>query len=161
MIYQWRYWLDFWLFPPIVTVLIIVNMRSLGWVANFIGGACLWTFVEYWTHRSVLHRWFWHGTHENHHLKPEDFVENIWWYTPLLFGILWIILPLSWWVGFAAGYIWFMLMHHWLHHRPLHPEMWLYNYAKWHGLHHKFGNCNYGITTNVWDRLFRTSLVKF
>lgn len=154
---RWRYWIDFWIFPPAVAVTIACDARSPVWVAVFIFGFCLWTFAEYWTHRIILHGWFWHGTHERHHLEPAEFVEDIWWYTPILFSILWIALPTALWAGFAAGYVWFLTMHHWLHHRPLRPGTWIYRYATWHGRHHKFSDRNYGITTSVWDRAFRTS----
>ena len=154
---KWRYWLDFWAFPLAVALTVLLDARSLMWIVVFIFGFCFWTFAEYWTHRSVLHKWLWHGTHEHHHLEPAEFVESIWWYTPVLFTVLWFIFPIALWGGFAAGYVWFLTMHHWLHHRSLTPGTWIYRYAIWHGRHHKFNNCNYGITTSIWDYIFRSS----
>lgn len=154
---RWRYWADFFMFPAAVVLTAAATARSLYWLAIAAIGFLLWTFVEYWVHRGVLHRWFWHGTHERHHLEPEEFVENIWWYTPALFVVLWFVFPPSLWAGFAAGYVWFLTMHHRLHHVRLWPGSRLYSRAKWHGLHHKYANCNYGITTSVWDVVFRTS----
>ena len=120
-------------------------------------GFCAWTFAEYWVHRSLLHRFFWHGVHENHHLHPSEYVTSIWWYTPLLFTVLFFIVPTSFFAGAAAGLVWFMLMHHWLHHIDLREHTWLHRYAIWHNRHHKFNDCNYGITTPVWDWAFGTS----
>ena len=153
----WRYWLDFYMFPPIIVGAVIYDCRSWQWAALAVLGFVFWTFNEYWVHRSVLHRWLWHGTHERHHDHPEEFVENIWWYTPLLFFLIFWVLPLSLYTGFAAGYVWFLTMHFWLPHTPLRPGTWIYRFALWHGLHHKFTTCNYGITTNIWDKVFRTS----
>lgn len=153
----WRYWLDFFLFPIVCVAAIAADCRSLGWVAFFALGFCSWTFVEYWVHRSLLHRWFWHGVHETHHNHPSDYVVAIWWYAPLLFAALYFLIPVSVFAGFACGYVWFQIMHHWLHHIDLAPHAWLHRYSIWHNRHHKLADCNYGITTPVWDWVFGTS----
>jgi sterol desaturase/sphingolipid hydroxylase (fatty acid hydroxylase superfamily) len=156
MFTHWRYWLDFFIFPTAVVAAVAYDARSIGWFALMVFGLVLWTFAEYWIHRSVLHRWLWHGTHERHHAEPHEFVEAIWWYAPLLFGILIMMWPYNLWAGFALGYILFMAQHHRLHHSPLKPDTSLYEAAKQHGLHHRHTVCNFGITTHVWDRIFRT-----
>lgn len=154
---MWRYWVDFYIFPPLAVGLAVYDCRSSLWVLMCITGFALWTFAEYWVHRSLLHRWFWHGTHERHHDHPSEFVTNIWWYTPILFFVAFFVMPISLYVGFSLGYIWFLTMHHWLHHIELKGRTWLHSYAIWHNRHHKLTDCNYGITTPVWDILFRTS----
>lgn len=154
----WRYYIDFVVFPPLVAWAAWEAFRDPLQTLLLFAGMILWTFNEYWVHRSVLHRYFWHGTHERHHNEPEEFVETIWWYTPVLGIVSYPLLPLGLWAGFWAGYVWFLCMHHMLHHRALTPGTWLYQYARWHGLHHKFGDCNYGITMNWWDRVFGTSV---
>ncbi len=116
-----------------------------------------WTFVEYWTHRTLLHRFFWHGIHERHHQKPNEYVVFPIWHVPLFFAACFLIMPTAFYCGFVAGYFWFQLMRPGcvrvdLNHRPR-----LHRYAVWHNRHHKLNDCNYGITTPMWDWLFRTS----
>jgi sterol desaturase/sphingolipid hydroxylase (fatty acid hydroxylase superfamily) len=154
---MWRYWTDFVLAPLALIAVIAVDARSLGFVALFAIGVIAWTFAEYWVHRTALHRWFWHGVHEDHHLRPADYVTAIWWYTPLLFAALFILLPAGLFAGFLAGYVAFLAIHHALHHVDLRERTWLHRYAIWHGRHHKLSDCNYGITVPVWDVLFGTS----
>lgn len=161
---RWRYWLDFFWLPPTIVLVLAIDARSTMWGAMFVFGLILWTLAEYWTHRTLLHVFFWHGTHERHHLHPSDYVETIWWYTPPFFLAALIA---SWFLknynclglftGFAAGYLWFLVMHHLLHHIDLREHTWLHRYAIWHNRHHKLSNCNYGITNPFWDWVFRTS----
>lgn len=162
--HRWRYWLDFFWPPPLIASLIALDARTWLWAAAFVLGFMLWTFAEYWTHRTLLHVFFWHGTHERHHLRPAEYVETIWWYTPPFFAAVLIVawlardyMAVGIYAGFAAGYMWFLTMHHWLHHIDLKERTWLHRYAIWHNRHHKFSDCNYGITTPMWDIMFRTS----
>lgn len=154
---HWKYWLDYLIFPPAIVAATFHSADSALWLLTAGLGFCLWTFIEYWVHRTLLHGFLWYGTHERHHRHPDEFVEAFVLYTPALFIVLWFLFPTSIWVGFAAGYVWFITMHHWLHHSPLRSGTWIYGYAKWHGRHHKLTKCNYGITTSVWDRVFSTS----
>lgn len=159
---DWRYYLDFFLYPPIVALIAALDMRSAAWLLWFVGGFVFWTFVEYWVHRALLHRIFWHVTHERHHKNPQEFVVFPIWQLPLFFlavgaGAYAIgLIPV--YAGFLAGYVWFLTMHHWLHHIDLdNQRAWLQRYAIWHNRHHKLNDRNYGITTPLWDVLFRTS----
>lgn len=136
------------------------------WVAAFTFGFLLWTFVEYWVHRSILHGFYWHGTHERHHNHPTEHVLFPIWYVPGLFAMFFIfawVLSFAWsfafaaYGGFALGYVWFTIMHHLLHHVDLEPHTWLHQYAIWHNRHHKLNDRNFGITTNLWDIVFGTS----
>jgi 4-hydroxysphinganine ceramide fatty acyl 2-hydroxylase len=159
----WRYRADWLIYPLVIAAFLFLMPIDMNWLWLVPAGFVWWTFVEYWVHRSLLHRWFWHGTHENHHKKPKEHVIFPVWYLPSIFLVLWLFhrLILGDWVwgfytGFLLGWCWFMTMHHWLHHQE---DMWpwLQRYAIWHNRHHKLNNCNYGITTPHWDKLFRTS----
>lgn len=155
----WRYWFDFWFFPATATLIAAIYCRSAAWIGGVTAGFALWTFVEYWVHRSLLHVYFWEGTHEEHHLRPREYVTFPLWYLPGFFAIAFAVMPTWLLCGFMLGYCWFITMHHWLHHIDLiRSPRWLQNYAIWHNRHHKATRCNYGITTPVWDRVFRTSL---
>lgn len=162
----WRYYIDWFAYPAIVLTIAVFTLDSWQWLLWSLAGAIFWTFVEYWTHRSILHRWFWHGTHENHHKSPAEFVVFPLWYLPAIFvaifAVFWLALPgrILWpfYAGFLVGYCWFLTVHHTLHHVELYgAPAWLQRYAIWHNRHHKLTDRNYGITTPMWDWLFRTS----
>lgn len=157
----WRYWFELALYPAVFLVAMLLTWTGPGWLLWAAAGAFGWTFVEYWVHRSVLHGFFWHGTHERHHLNPHEYISFPLWYTPLGFaaalaGSLLVGLPVAAWAGFVLGYVWFMSLHHLLHHVELVEGTWLQRYATWHDKHHDGQPVNYGITTNVWDRVFGT-----
>jgi len=143
------YWADFVIFP-LVAALCAWKLTLAGWLLFPLGFA-LFTFAEYWTHRELLHRWFYHGTHEQHHKEPEGYVTFAWWVLPLSFFMLWLALPLGLFAGLTAGYCWFIFWHHVLHHTD-----WAPRYAHWHLVHHRAARWNFGITTPLWDRLFGT-----
>lgn len=148
------YYADFFIFPPVALAIAAYDARSLSWLALFILGTALFTLVEYWTHRTILHRFYWHGTHERHHKQPSEHVVFPFWYTPAIFYGFFVVMPLPVFAGFVTGYVWFMALHHALHHWSLRGMTWLHGYAIWHNQHHLEPDCNYGITTNIWDRLF-------
>lgn len=154
---RWRYWITPAIAGPLTLGLGIATCRSLDWAGRWLLGFALWTLAEYWTHRLVLHWVYWFGVHERHHTNPEEFVEALWWGELAFFAAMLAVMPAGLFVGFMSGYLLFVAMHHWMHHRPLKPGTLMYRYARWHGLHHKFGNCNYGITQPFWDYVFLTA----
>lgn len=118
-------------------------------------GCIFFTFAEYWVHRTLLHRFFYHGTHEDHHLRPSDYV--VLWYTPLIFAGFYLVMPISVFAGFMLGYLWFIGWHHILHHVDLsEASRWVRRYAAWHDVHHKAVKFNFGITHPLWDVIFGT-----
>lgn len=153
---MWRNYLD-WVLAP-ATALIVAAFTYNGplWLAWAAFGAVLFTFVEYWTHRILLHRWFWHGTHERHHTHPQEFSIFPVWYTPAIFAGFFVVLPAPIFAGFIVGYCWFLVWHHALHQWQLDRHLWVRRYADWHNQHHHGLPCNYGITTTLWDVVFRT-----
>jgi sterol desaturase/sphingolipid hydroxylase (fatty acid hydroxylase superfamily) len=150
------YWLDFILYPVIALGLAAMFCRSWDWVGWAAFGAVFFTFAEYWVHRSLLHRWFYHGTHERHHKEPEEFVVFPLWYVPSIFFCFSLVMPPAVFAGFCLGYTWFVVWHHMLHHWDLAKRPLTRRYAAWHDLHHKFIRCNFGITHPLWDVVFGT-----
>ena len=60
--------------------------------------------------------------------------------------------------GLMLGYIWYVGVHHALHHWCIHPGSYLYPWKRRHALHHYARQpCNFGVTTHFWDRLFGTA----
>ncbi len=147
------YYLDFVLYPAIALGVAAFTCRSIGWLALAAAGFLIFTLAEYWTHRVVLHRWFYHETHQQHHVRPRDFVvfPVIW--IPTAFWVLFVFFPVPLICGFALGWWWFCLAHHAMHHwnTPLARAI-----SRWHDLHHRFTRCNFGITHPLWDVVFGT-----
>ena len=84
----------------------------------------------------------------------------------------WIVVgalfPLWWGTGFdfasgitaglMLGYIWYVGLHHLLHHWRIRPGSYLYHWKRRHALHHYARRpCNFGVTTQFWDRVFGTA----
>jgi len=153
-----RYYLDF-LIPPVAAVAVALGDAarwSASWVALAVFGLVLFTFLEYWTHRVILHRIMWHSTHQRHHAHPSEYVVFPWWYLPGIFLAFWVVLPAPVFSGFMAGATWFYVWHHAIHHWDLAGHPWVQEYERWHEMHHADLPVNYGITHPGWDLVFGT-----
>lgn len=150
------YYLDFVAYPAISAALAALFCRSWAWVGEALAGFVLFTFVEYWTHRVLLHRFFYHGAHERHHTHPDEFVVFPIWYVPAIFAAFALVLPVAIFAGFCLGYTWFVIFHHMLHHWQLERHPLIRAYANWHAVHHAGKPFNYGITHPGFDFLFGT-----
>lgn len=148
----------------------------LVWV---LGGAALWSLLEYLLHRFVLHglRPFseWHA---QHHARPRALIG-----TPILMSFsLFLVLGTlpAWWLlgtwpalaitlGLLASYLAYGLIHHATHHsssRWLQRSHWMRQRTVWHAKHHaayhegRLGTpgvpCHFGVCTSVWDSVFDT-----
>ena len=122
---------------------------------QFLVGVLLFTFLEYWTHRIVLHRIMWHSTHQRHHTHPQEYVALPWWYYWGGGLASFILFPFVVWLGFLVGAIWFFTWHWAIHHAVNKPQ-WVKTYERWHDLHHADLPVNYGITHPLWDMVFGT-----
>lgn len=140
--------------------------EALPILAAAILGFVSWTLLEYVLHRFVLHHLppfkQWHG---DHHLNPTAAVG-----TPTMFSLsliaLIIFLPavyLEGWQlggGFAMGLLVGYSIYTWVHHGEHHwhgHNKWFRKLKRAHAIHHYAHNdCNYGVTTSFWDRLFGT-----
>jgi len=166
--YQLAYVIDF--ITPIV-VLLLGLRGALPWpaaVAAVAGGILAFTFVEY-----AMHRWYFHGPtefadglHRGHHRHPKSPTAIpclssaaapvlFWWPLSRLLGDTqaWFFLS-----GLLGGYFYYSLLHHLQHRIRTHalPLRILRRMWAAHGIHHARGNVNYGVTTALWDRIFRT-----
>ena len=101
----------------------------------FLTGLGVWSFLEYATHRFLLH-----GPllrlHLHHHQRPRD--DKFDWKPSLIAGVL-------------AGYVVYSYVHSRLHHGTR-----LGNLRKLHVRHHQHPDRNFGVTTLLWDRVFGT-----
>lgn len=135
------------------------------WTASIAGGLLLWTLMEY-----VLHKWLYHEVaspirdgHTIHHDEPLALLGVPWWFTAVVivavfYGLtLFLSVPVTGVVMSATwlGYIGYCAMHHFLHHARW-ENAWFVNMRRHHLLHHAKDNVNWGITTDLWDRVFGT-----
>jgi sterol desaturase/sphingolipid hydroxylase (fatty acid hydroxylase superfamily) len=138
------------------------------WLVFALLGAAGWTLVEY-----LLHRWLYHHVsffreaHAAHHAEPNAHIG-----APPVIGILLIfgifyaplatVYPIAasgLTTGVLGGYVAYMLVHHAAHYWTVRPGSWLYHARRHHALHHYHSqDCNFGITTAMWDRVFGTAV---
>jgi sterol desaturase/sphingolipid hydroxylase (fatty acid hydroxylase superfamily) len=134
-------------------------------------GVAAWTLLEYLVHRIVFHRYASVGQrlHQLHHEHPNDpDSERSSLSTPLIaFPIGYLLIRLAGveagsaiFAGLLLGYLAFIVVHHAVHRCAIEPNSWLYSAKMRHLAHHRFENCNYGVTTIFWDVVFRTSASK-
>ena len=145
---------------------------------GYVLGMFLWTFLEYTVHRFLFHMppttpltekisFLFHGVH---HVQPAYKTRLV--MPPvvsiplgiivaLLYSALTSVLGISQWLwpllaGTMTGYLIYDLIHYATHHWPL---RWGYlKYLKrYHMKHHyKVDDAYYGITSPIWDYVFRT-----
>lgn len=132
-------------------------------------GLFAFSFIEYFFHRWMFHTrvpLFEQG-HRTHHEQPLGY-DSLPFFLPavvllVLAGLFVLIMP----TGFALlmagaitfGYITYGLSHFIIHHvRFKHP--WLRRWAGAHHIHHYHPDCNFGLTTPLWDVLLGTRYVR-
>lgn len=140
--------------------------HALATVVAALLGFAGWTLLEYVLHRFVLHRFepfkSWHG---EHHVDPTATVGTPTFISLLLIALV-IFLPailLAGWQlggGFSVGVLIGYSIYTWLHHGEHHwrsQNAWFRKLKRAHAIHHYGHNdCNYGVVTLFWDRLFGT-----
>lgn len=125
---------------------------------SFVLGFVLWSFLEYWIHRIILHRlrpeW-----HLGHHDNPSDDSQGLpYWITnttaALILGVG-AFTNFLFCLGFVVSFYLYQLIHYWCHHKAP-TGFWLRHLRKIHGRHHQFDDKNFGVVTPLWDFVFRT-----
>jgi sterol desaturase/sphingolipid hydroxylase (fatty acid hydroxylase superfamily) len=145
----------------------VSQLSAMGWVASIAGGLFLWTLSEYF-----LHKWLYHDIgspirdgHTMHHDEPHALLGVPWYLTLVVivgvyYGLARFMNPAATGVVMASlwlGYIGYCAMHHLIHHSRM-TNAWFMNLRRHHLLHHAKNNVNWGITTDFWDKVFRTKV---
>lgn len=169
------YYADFVVYPAIILVLATVelwhpeSMAQLKWLIACVAGIASWTLAEYFIHRFVFHCVpIFARMHDAHHSSPSALIGAPIWSSigAFTFGAF---IPL-WWqsdfnmasgltVGLMLGYLWYIIVHTAVHRYRLDRGSFLYR-AKLRHAHHHYGTQegNFGVTTDLWDRLFGTAI---
>lgn len=168
------------LFVPATVVLLWygVTRAGLGWAASLGLSACgfiTWTLTEYWLHRLFFHwlpagRWgerMHFVVHGVHHKWPRDRYRlvmppavsiSLFWLFLGLFLALFGRFAWAFHAGFVVGYMFYDLMHFYIHHyRP--RWGWLKAIRRHHLIHHapRADHAGkFGVSTPLWDHVFRT-----
>lgn len=137
-------------------------------IAMIVLGLLSFSLVEY-----IFHRWLFHGRpsaaregHDKHHDDPLGY-DALPFFLPVLgmvcvAGVLCLLMPagaaLLLTGTLAAGYAAYGLAHTAIHSmRFRHPRI-----ARWaasHHIHHHHPDCNFGVTSPLWDIVFNTRYV--
>lgn len=168
------YYADYVVYPAVLLPLAAVTVTDrntsevINWGLAFCGGLVFYTFLEYLTHRWLMHgmRPF-SGLHDVHHRNPTaDIGIPVWLsgagFASIVFAPLWFEAGLNVACGFTAGmivgYLWFGLLHHAIHRWRAREGSYLHRAKRRHSRHHYGGEpCNFGVTTVYWDKLFGTA----
>jgi sterol desaturase/sphingolipid hydroxylase (fatty acid hydroxylase superfamily) len=141
------------------------QLSAAVWVTCALSGLLLWTLFEY-----VLHRYLYHELesplkigHDLHHDEPRSLLGVPWWMTTIAivgmyYGIAAVSNPAMTGVVMAfawLGYIGYCAIHHLLHHATWRAR-WFIALRRHHMIHHARHNVNWGVTTALWDHVFRT-----
>ncbi len=146
---------------------------------GFLLGVFIWTLAEYLVHRFVFHYephnpqvqrifFMFHGVH---HAQPQCKTRLV--MPPaasipgaiIAYGLFYFVVGTIFgtptWVtpmfsGFVMGYLAYDLVHYATHHLPMKGRLMKY-LKRYHMLHHfKTPNERYGVSSPVWDMVFRT-----
>jgi sterol desaturase/sphingolipid hydroxylase (fatty acid hydroxylase superfamily) len=139
-------------------------------MATVVIGLFLWTLVEYLLHRFAFHRFaaLTRSFHPKHHAAPRD-LRFLFARPTYVLGIsviamagLWLLIgsaveAVKFMAGFLAGYLYYETTHYRIHFTN--GEGRLLRWQRWAHFRHHFHDVtrNFGVTTPIWDWVFRTS----
>lgn len=169
------YYSDFFVYPVIIATLGAVGMvvggteRSALWPLICAACVAIWTLLEYLLHRFVLHHVPWvKEMHHEHHIEEKAQIGTPTWLSLGAFAI--IVFAPAYFLsdffvtsavtsGLMIGYLWYISVHHILHHWHFDHSSYVYGLKRRHALHHHFDkSANFGVTSNFWDHVFGTAV---
>ena len=167
------------LYLPVVGAMLYVSVwqRQLSLVAVvalFLLGILLWTLLEYLIHRYIFHyqpktrigkrlHYVVHGVHHDYPSDARRLVMPPSISVPLAFlfyGTFLLIfgrLTPAVFAGLVFGYVCYDMLHYATHHFSMKHGIWLW-LKQYHLRHHyKDDHAGYGISSPLWDYVFRTT----
>ena len=172
------------IFMPVILfctykALFTAGIPPLTYFELFILGIFIWTFVEYIMHRFVFHyappdkpwaqrmHFIFHGVHHDYPSDAKRLVLPPSVSIPLatLFYFLFeAILPVNYifgfFPGFILGYLFYDISHYAIHHFNFKGNLWK-KIKQHHMLHHyQDPDKGYGVSSPLWDKIFRSDFIK-
>jgi len=165
---------DFYVYPCVVATLgaLAISQASRDWQAlslAFLTGLCAWTLLEYLVHRWIFHHAPWvRQQHAAHHDDPKALEGTPTWLSvATLFAIAMVPSVIvagiatgsSFTAGLVLGYLWYCTVHYGTHHWHAQRRGYFSRIKRRHAIHHQVdGRGNFGVTTSLWDHVFRTDV---
>jgi len=163
------YFLDFVLMPPAAGALFAFAIDATGGsiaLAWCVAGVMLWQAFEYAIHRVLFHAFApLARMHDIHHANPKGFVGVASWLTFVGFGATFGVIAVLAGVPAAAacvagillGYLFYCAIHIRMHHGDR-ARLWRYTrfMRELHAAHHRGGDGNFGVSSPLFDLIFRT-----
>src|SRR5438093_4070407 len=167
------------LYLPVIVYMLYVSLRQrqlsfVAVVALFLLGVLLWTLIEYLIHRYVFHyepktrvgkrlHYVIHGVHHDYPNDARRLVMPPSISVPLAFLFYAIFLLIFWrltpavFAGLVFGYVCYDMLHYATHHFPMKLGAWplVKQYSLPH--HYEVDRFGYGISSPLWDYVFRTT----
>jgi len=166
-------------YVPIVSFLFYIGSDSFQSIKSFLlsfSGLLMWTFVEYVLHRFVFHyeaksdfgkklHWLFHGVHHDY---PNDAMRLV--MPPgislplasLFYFLFSLIIPVpvlfSFFGFFLLGYLFYDMSHYAFHHLSSTNKMFMYLKRKHMEHHYKDPNHTFGVSSPLWDYIFKTKV---
>ena len=141
----------------------------------YAGGVFLWSLTEYLLHRFLFH-WIPQGKfgarmhfifHGVHHDYPNDAMRLV--MPPVMSVTLAVLfyflfqlalgstMVSPFFSGFVSGYLFYDISHYAIHHASVKNKFWV-KLKTHHMIHHyKDGNNGFGVSSNFWDKVFKTN----
>jgi sterol desaturase/sphingolipid hydroxylase (fatty acid hydroxylase superfamily) len=167
------------LYLPVVGYMLYVSLWQRQFPVVTVGvlfllGILLWTLLEYLIHRYIFHydpktrlgkrlHYVIHGVHHDYPNDARRLVMPPSISVPLAFLFYAVFLLIfgyltpSVFAGLVFGYLCYDMLHYATHHFPMKRGMWLW-LKQYHLRHHyKDDQIGYGISSPLWDYVFRTT----
>jgi sterol desaturase/sphingolipid hydroxylase (fatty acid hydroxylase superfamily) len=167
------------LYLPVVGYMLYLSLRQRQFSVVTVGvlfllGILLWTLLEYLIHRYIFHydpktrlgkrlHYVIHGVHHDYPNDGQRLVMPPSISVPLAFLFYGVFLLIfgrftpSVFAGLVFGYLCYDMLHYATHHFPMKRGVWLW-LKQYHLRHHyKDDQIGYGISSPLWDYVFRTT----
>lgn len=122
-------------------------------------------FLEY-----GFHRFLYHGRikqikrlHLIHHKCPQSYVSSPPYVTTVIMLIIYVVcvglfgnkLGCAMVAGVIFGYLWYIIIHHLIHHITSSDSKFLNMFKEEHQLHHEHAKLNYCVSQPFWNKLYQ------
>jgi 4-hydroxysphinganine ceramide fatty acyl 2-hydroxylase len=178
-----HYLVPVFIFVPVIlaSTYIALFVKEIGiitYIEFFVIGLFVWTFVEYIMHRFVFHyvpknkiglrlHFIFHGVHHDYPSDAKRLVLPPSVSIPLATAFYFLfnaILPANYvfgfFPGFILGYLFYDLSHYAIHHFNFKGNIWK-KIKQHHMLHHyQSPDRGYGVSSPLWDKIFRSDFLK-